>query len=161
MKQILHSCCTCRWYEGKHYILSHHHLHYRPFESAKLLHSPTPVWILLGLYVCRPGEAQSKVWIMLYTCCVTRTIHLDLVSDMSAPTFIRSFKQFSSQRGLPVLMISDNGKAFEAAAKVIQDVVSSPEVQRYFEVGIKWRFNVPKVPWWGGLFERLVRSIKR
>ena len=58
-------------------------------------------------------------------------------------------------------MISDNGKAFEVAAKVIQDVVSSPEVQRCFEgVGIKWRFNVPKAPWWGGLFERLVRSTK-
>ena len=58
-------------------------------------------------------------------------------------------------------MISDNGKAFEAAAKVIQDVVSSPEVQRYFEgIGIKWRFNVPMAQWWGGLFERLVRSTK-
>ena len=58
-------------------------------------------------------------------------------------------------------MISANGKGFEAAAKVIQDVVSSPEVQRYFEgVGIKWRLNVPKAPWWGGLFERLVRSTK-
>ena len=59
-------------------------------------------------------------------------------------------------------MISDNDKAFEVAAKVIQDVVSSPEVQRCFQgVGIKWRFNVPKAPWWGGLFERVARSTKR
>lgn len=54
-------------------------------------------------------------------------------------------------------MISNNGKAFEAAAKVTKDVVSSPEVQRYF---LLWRFNVPKAPWWGGLFERPVRSTK-
>lgn len=81
---------------------------------------------------------------------------------MSALTFIRSFKRFSSRRGLPVLVISDNGKAFEAAAKVIKDVISSPEVQQYFEgIGIDWRFNVLKAPWWGGLFERLVRSTKR
>ena len=44
-------------------------------------------------------------------------------------------------------MVSDNGKTFTAAAKNIQDV--------------KWNFNVPKVPWWGGVFERLVRSVKR
>ena len=81
------------------------------------------------LYVNHPSEAQSKVWIVLYTCCVTRAIHLDLVSDMSAPMFIRSFKRFSSRRGLPVPMISDNAKTFEAAAKVIRDVMSSPKVQ--------------------------------
>ena len=130
----------------------------------RLLHSSIVTWILLGLciYINHPGEVQSKAWIVLYTCCVTRAIHLELVSDMSAPAFTHSFKRFSSQRGLSVLMISENGKAFEAAAKVIKDVVSSPEVQRYFEgISIEWRFNVLKTPWWGGLFERLVRLTKR
>ena len=27
--------------------------------------------------------------------------------------------------------------------------------------GVKWKFNLPKSPWWGGFFERLVRSTKR
>ena len=27
--------------------------------------------------------------------------------------------------------------------------------------GVKWIFNVPKAPWWGGVFERLVRCTKR
>ena len=162
VKRILHSCHTCRRYEGKHYAVPPP----PPLPAYRVREAPpfanTGVDFAGPLYVSRPGEVQSKVWIVLYTCCVTRAIHLDLVSDMSAPTFIRSFKRFSSRRGLPILMISDNGKAFEAAAKVIQDVVSSPEVQRYFEgVGITWRFNVPKAPWWGGLFERLVRSTKR
>ncbi len=41
-------------------------------------------------------------------------------------------------RGLRALMISDNGKAFEAAAKVIKSVVTSPEVQKHFDgVGIE------------------------
>ena len=59
-------------------------------------------------------------------------------------------------------MVSDNGKTFVAAAKVIKRVVSSSEVQRYFDgIGIEWKFNVPRAPWWGGLFKRLVRSTKR
>ena len=27
--------------------------------------------------------------------------------------------------------------------------------------GIRWRYNLPKAPWWGGMFERIVRSVKR
>ena len=34
--------------------------------------------------------------------------------------------------------------------------------ERYFDgVGIQWRFNIPRAPWWGGVFERLVRFTKR
>ena len=80
---------------------------------------------------------------------------------MSAPTFIRSFKRFSARQGFPTLMISDDGKVLKAAAKVIKNMLSSAEVQNYCAgIGISWRFNVPKAPWWGGLFERLVRSTK-
>ena len=37
-----------------------------------------------------------------------------------------------------------------------------PEVQNYLlNQRIKWRYNLPKVSWWGGLFERLVGMPKR
>ena len=29
------------------------------------------------------------------------------------------------------------------------------------EVGVEWNFNLEKAPWWGGIFERMVRSTKR
>jgi hypothetical protein len=59
-------------------------------------------------------------------------------------------------------MLSDNGKTFKAAAKVIKKVISSPEVQGYLDgIGTERKFNVPRAPWWGGVFERLVRSTKR
>ena len=98
------------------------------------------------LYV--KGEAgMKKVWICLYTCCVVRAVHLDLVSDQTTPAFLRCFKRFVARRGLPLQMVSDNGKTFKAAEKALRDV--------------KWVFNVPKAPWWGGVFERMVRCVKR
>ena len=59
-------------------------------------------------------------------------------------------------------MISDNGKTFKAAAKVIESTVSHEDVQHYLSgLGVQWMFNLPKAPWWGGVFERLIQSTKR
>ena len=81
---------------------------------------------------------------------------------MSAPTFLHSFKRFAARWGLPSRVISDNGKAFKAAAKTIQAVLGHKDVKSYFSgLGVKWVFNIPKAPWWGGIFERMVRSTKR
>ena len=58
-------------------------------------------------------------------------------------------------------MISDDGKAFKAAAKTIQAVLGHKDVNSYFSgLGVKWVFNMPKAPWLGGIFERMVRSTK-
>ena len=99
--------------------------------------------------------AMKKVWLCLFTCCTTRAVHLDTVPDLTADSFLRCFKCFSARRGIPHLMISDNGKAFKAAAK-------SVAVQGYStNTGVQWSFNLEKAPWWGGLFERLIKSTKR
>ena len=162
VKQILHNCHTCKRYEGWACRVPPP----PPLPTFRVQEAPpftnTGVDFACPLYIKNLGKVQSKAWIVLYTCCVTRAIHLELMSDMSAHTFIRSFKRFSSRRGLPALMISDNGKTFKAAVRIIKRVLSNPQVQKFFHgIGIEWRFNVPRAPWWGGLFERLVRSTKR
>ena len=48
-------------------------------------------------------------------------------------------------------MLSDNGKTFNA------DQLKAFKTRN----GIIWRFNLSKASWWGGLFERLIRSTKR
>ena len=58
--------------------------------------------------------------------------------------------------------MSDNGKTFKYAAKAIYDVLTPPEVKQYSSmIGLQWSFNLAKAPWWGGIFERMVRSTKR
>ena len=40
--------------------------------------------------------------------------------------------------------------------------MSHQDVEQYLEgAKIQWNFNVEKAPWWGGIFERLIRSVKR
>ena len=91
-----------------------------------------------------------------------RAVHLDIVCDMTTAAFLRSFKRFTARRGLPRTIVSDSGKTFKAAAKLIDAVVRHKDVQRHFAgIGVKWLFNIEKAQWWGGMFERLIRSTKR
>lgn len=68
------------------------------------------------LYVKNLKSLQQKVWICLYTCCVTRAIYLDLVPDLTANAFVKSFRRFTARRGSPSLVVSDNGRTFKPAA---------------------------------------------
>jgi len=91
------------------------------------------------MYVGREkGEEGNKVWICLFTCCVTRDIHLELVSDMSTVTFVRALKRFSARRGLPRKILSDNAKTFKAAVKLLKTIFDCQEVKDYLSnVGVE------------------------
>lgn len=105
--------------------------------------------------------SSHKVRICLYTCCAVRDIHLDIVPDMTTSAFLRSLKRFTARRGIPKKFISDNGKTFKSAAKLLSAITSCEEIQQYLSgAGIEWVFNVERAPWWDGIFERMVRSTK-
>lgn len=162
VKHILGQCTVCRRFGGKPYRapLPPPLPTFRVEESPPFAH--TGVDFAGPLYVKKTDGTTRKVWLCLFTCCVTRAVHLDLIGDLSTPTFLRCLKRFAARRGLPSKMVSDNGKTFKAAAKVIESIVSHEEVQRYLSgLGVKWMFNLPKAPWWGGVFERLIQSTKR
>ena len=78
-------------------------------------------------------------------------IHLELCPDLKTESFIRCQQRFMARRGIPLRMLSDNGRTFKG------------RLLRRFNAykGIKWQFNLAKAPWWGGIFERMVRSTKR
>ena len=96
-----------------------------------------------------PGR---KFYILLCTCAVVRAVHLELVDTLSLKDFMLAIRRFSARRGLPSVIYSDNAKTFVGA---------QVELQRYFgDQSPKWKFIVPRSPWWGGWWERLVRSVK-
>ena len=163
VRAVIHKCVMCRRFEGRPFNSPPA----PPLPSFRVTEAPpftyTAVDFAGPIYIGREkGDEGSKVWICLFTCCVTRAIHLDLVRDMSTLTFIRTLKRFSARRGLPRKILSDNAKTFKAANKHLQAIFNSREVKNYLsDVGVQWSFNLEKAPWWGGVFERMVKSTKR
>ena len=81
---------------------------------------------------------------------------------MSTETFMRCFGRFTARRGIPSTVVSDNGKTFKSAAKIIEGTLNDPSVKRYFiDLKVEWKFNLEKAPWQGGVFEKMIKSAKR
>ena len=65
------------------------------------------------------------------------------------------------RRGKPKIVYSDNAKTFKAEAKWLANINKDQKLHDFFSCEtIIWKFNVPKAPWWGGQFERLIDLIK-
>ena len=79
-----------------------------------------------------------KVWICLSTCVSSRGVQIDrLVPDVTVGVFVRCLKRFINRKGLPYLILSDNGKTFKG--KELKEVLLKSE--------INWRFNLAKASW--------------
>ena len=164
VKRILNQCVVCRKAEGV------------PFATPPSPDLPpervsdAPPFANTGLdfvgplFIRRHGTDNSsndKVYILLFTCASTRGVHLELTQSLNVPSFLCAFRRFVGRRGLPSRLLSDNAKTFRAASKEIMKLSRAPEVTTYLTNNrIIWSFIVEKAPWWGGFWERLVRSVK-
>ena len=102
-----------------------------------------------------------KAYILLFSCSVTRAVHIELVSNLTTTEFIKSFKRLILWRGKPKIVYSDNAKTFKAGAKWLANINRDQKLHDFLSSEtILWKFNVPKAPWWGGQFERLIGLIK-
>ena len=58
--------------------------------------------------------------------------------------------------------MSDNAAVFKTTATWIRKIRKSEELQDVLaQQQITWQFNLPRSPWWGGLYERLIKEVKR
>ncbi|XP_046856152.1 uncharacterized protein LOC124449257 [Xenia sp. Carnegie-2017] len=168
VKKIVRKCVVCRKAEGLPYGGT------PPPDLPVSRVSDDPPFTNVGLDFAGPlfvrescernnlSDNPTKVYILLFTCASTRAIHLELTPSLSVPAFLRAFRRYASRRALPALLISDNAKTFRAACLEIRKLCRSEEVLRYLaNYQITWQFIVEKAPWWGGFWERLIRSVKR
>ena len=101
----------------------------------------------------------DKVYVCLFTCLMSRAIHMEITRDLSVKTFLRAFVRFTSRRGCPSTITSDNGSTFRAAETILSGN-NEELLEECTNREIRWYFNVPLAPWQGGIFERMMRSVK-
>ncbi|XP_030579763.1 uncharacterized protein LOC115776287 [Archocentrus centrarchus] len=162
VKSVLSRCTVCRRFKAKpvQQVTA-------PLPRDRITESPpfevTGVDFAGPLYVKVSG-ALSKAYIALFTCAVTRAVHLELVSSQSTEHFLLALKRFVARRGLCKVIYSDNARTFKRVDQDLKDLwknLKNPQLLEYFSGrGISWKFIAERAAWWGGFWERLVRSVK-
>ena len=118
-----------------------------------------------GPVYVKSDNQPAKAWVCLFTCLKIRAVHLEYVPDMTTSEFLGAFHHFISHQGCPTWIFSDNATQFKAANAVFQhiwrDYQSDAYVSAYcLENGIKWKFIISLSPWQGGVYERMVGTVK-
>ncbi|GBN18015.1 hypothetical protein AVEN_157137-1 [Araneus ventricosus] len=109
-------------------------------------------------------NSDNKNYIVLFTCGVTRAVHLEMVDNLTTETFLLALRRFIARRGLCSEIRSDNARTFKKAElelKRLCTIINHPIMKDFYASHkIQWRFIVEKAAWWGGFYERLIRSVK-
>ena len=163
VKRVIRKCTICRRYEGKPFIAppSPELPTDRVYEGPPFTY--TGIDFAGPLYVNSTSpENRSKAYCCLFTCASTRAVHLELTESLTVTSFLQAFRKFVSRRGLPAKLLTDNAKTFKSASVDVKKIIKSSEVKKYLaNRQIDWQFIMEQAPWWGGFWERLVRSVKR
>ena len=159
VKSLLRKCVRCRRVAGKPYLQPNS----PPLPSVRVKDARpfeiTGVDFTGALRVKKMGD--NKVYICLFTCGVTRAVHLEIVEDLSVETFLQALRRFAARRSLPRILISDNASTFQAAAKDLEELIGSDQMSESLCVlGVQWKFIPKRAPWYGGFWERLIGLTK-
>ncbi|XP_055629180.1 uncharacterized protein LOC129770390 [Toxorhynchites rutilus septentrionalis] len=106
------------------------------------------------------GRSNVKRWVALFTCLTIRAVHLEVAFNLNTQSCIMCFRRFVDRRGAPLEVYTDNGTNFQGAERVLRQQVNSGLAETFTNANTRWFFNPPSAPHMGGVWERMVRSIK-
>ena len=162
MKKLINNCNICKLHSTKPYgsPLTSNMPSFRTEASEPF--EVTGVDFAGPLRYKISKREEGKCYVLIFTCAASRAIHLELTKSQEAEEFQRKLNSFIARRGRPRLMISDNAATFKTTAKLIKAIRKSEKLHDFLAAqGIHWRFNLAKSPWWGGIYERLIREVKK
>ena len=111
------------------------------------------------------GKTRMKRYICLFTCLASRAVHIEMAWSLDTNSFLCAFDRFVSRRGKPIQVLSDNGLNFVGANRELKALLAQMDQSKIVDTlairGIKWQFNPPLAPHFGGVFEALIKSAKR
>ncbi|XP_065355419.1 uncharacterized protein LOC135949893 [Calliphora vicina] len=168
IKRTIYQCTTCLRFRQ------------RPFQqrmgdlpSCRL--QPGSTFLYVGIDFAGPmfirswkgrGSRTYKCWLAVFVCLNTKAIHLEPVTDLSTPTFLASFRRFTSRRGTPLHVYTDNGTNFVGCNRELKElydflITNYPYIQKEMSnEQIQWHFIPPSAPNFGGIWEAGVKSVK-
>jgi len=113
-----------------------------------------------GPFEVYSGNSRRKksIWMVIFTCLITRAVYLEVLDDMSTNCMIAAIEKLWARRGPIGHMYSDNGRNFLGTSNILENLDFQNKLS---DKRVKWHFQPPYTPNFGGVWERLIKDIKR
>lgn len=107
------------------------------------------------------NDKSVKVFTLVLTCLNIRTVHFELLPDMSTDSFILAFQRFCNMNCIPQYLYSANAKIFLKGGSILGNSLRSEELQSELEKCSIKHIKIPLyLAWVGAVWERLIRVLK-
>ena len=152
LKKIAKSCYVCRKHKAKQdtpLMASLPHSRLRAF---------TPPFYNTGVdyfgpLLVKEGRLTVKRYGCLFTCLVTRAVHLEIAHSLETDSFIMALRRMMARRGKPRNIYSDNGTNFVGAERELKECLDGMDQAKISDTlsqdRIQWFFNPPSAPHFG------------
>lgn len=164
LKRVLSKCVTCRRYQAR---AGQQKMAELPADRVRADEPPfSSVGVdYFGPFDVKRGRSTVKRYGVIFTCLTSRSVHLEVAYSLDTASCINAIRRFIARRG-PVRSIrSDNGTNLVGAERELREALENLDVQMInsslLEKGVTWQFNPPAASHFGGVWERLIRSIRK
>ena len=114
-----------------------------------------------GHIFVKDGDLEKKMYILIFTCLNIRSIHLELIPEMSTEHFVLALVRFINLYGVPNNIYSDNAKSFVSGMDFLGTVFCSTLFKSKLGIyNIKHKKIPLYSPWVGACWERMIRTVK-
>lgn len=163
--RAISKCVICRRFRGRLLTQKMSDLpEERVAETAPFLYTGMDVF---GPFYIKEGRKTLKRYGLLFTCLASRAVHLETLNSMEADSFISALRRFINRRGKVRELRSDRGTNFVGARNELADALQELDrdrVQDFLRTKdcdwICFNFNVPASSHMGGVWERLIRTVR-
>ena len=164
VKSIIKQCTVCR---KNHARPATQKMAPLPASRVKA-HEPPFAYTgidFFGSYQIKQGRSIKKRYGVIFTCMNSRAVHLESAECMDTSSCVNALRRFVCRRGHVKEITSDNGTNLCGADRELRQAVQEldPEVLHTWAAnkGIKWKYNPPAASHHGGVWERIIRSVRQ
>ncbi|XP_058827890.1 uncharacterized protein LOC131687819 [Topomyia yanbarensis] len=160
--EVIRSCVWCKVFKARPTVPP-----MAPLPKVRLTPFIRPFTFVgsdyFGPVLVKLGRSNVKRWIGLFTCLTIRAVHMEVIHSLSTESCVMAVRRFVSRRGAPAEIFSDNGTNFQGANKQLRKEMKERNTTMasiFTNANTRWNFNPPAAPHMGGVWERMVRSVK-
>ena len=117
-----------------------------------------------GPFPVRQKRSIVKRYGMIFVCMATRAVHIEVTHSLDTNSVLMGLTRFRSRRGKPKSVYCDNGTSIVKADKELAEELKCLQKGKIYQdclsQGIEFVYRAPLCSSMGGVYERMIRSVR-